>query len=196
MCCRGDRCRAPGDAADRPRSISRRAGEPLTRRACASLRAGPGVILLSGRFEGVDERVIEARSSRKSRSATMCCPAARSRHGAARCGGAPAARRHGQRSPSPRRASPRACWNIRITPGRRYGRAAPSPRCCCPATTRESPNGAASRPRALTKERRPDLWLKRPKRNRADGVQPRLRVRAQRLDALDQSGHGRGYGIA
>ena len=37
-------------------------GEPLTQAKVRSLAAGPGVLLLAGRFEGVDERVIEARA--------------------------------------------------------------------------------------------------------------------------------------
>jgi tRNA (guanine37-N1)-methyltransferase len=36
-------------------------GKPLTQARVKSLAAGPGVILLAGRFEGVDQRVIEAR---------------------------------------------------------------------------------------------------------------------------------------
>jgi tRNA (guanine37-N1)-methyltransferase len=36
-------------------------GTPLTQARVKSLAAGPGVILLAGRFEGVDQRVIEAR---------------------------------------------------------------------------------------------------------------------------------------
>jgi tRNA (guanine37-N1)-methyltransferase len=37
-------------------------GEPLTQAKVRSLAAGPGVLLLAGRFEGIDERVIEARA--------------------------------------------------------------------------------------------------------------------------------------
>jgi tRNA (guanine37-N1)-methyltransferase len=36
-------------------------GEPLTQDKVRQLAAGPGVLLLAGRFEGIDERVIEAR---------------------------------------------------------------------------------------------------------------------------------------
>jgi len=38
-------------------------GTPLTQRRVRQLSAGPGVLLLCGRFEGVDERVIEAREA-------------------------------------------------------------------------------------------------------------------------------------
>ena len=83
-------------------------GAPLTETHVDVLSEGPGVILLCGRFEGIDERVLEARqieevsiwwpalasfcsagvskaltrerwtrvTSRRCRSATMCCPAA------------------------------------------------------------------------------------------------------------------------
>lgn len=37
-------------------------GKPLTQKRVRELAAGPGVTLLCGRFEGVDQRVIEARS--------------------------------------------------------------------------------------------------------------------------------------
>jgi tRNA (guanine37-N1)-methyltransferase len=40
-------------------------GEPLTQRLVRELADGPGPILLAGRFEGVDERVIEARGLRE-----------------------------------------------------------------------------------------------------------------------------------
>ncbi len=36
-------------------------GEPLTQARACEIAAGPGAILLCGRFEGVDERVLEAR---------------------------------------------------------------------------------------------------------------------------------------
>jgi len=40
-------------------------GEPLTQRLVGELAAGPGVSLLAGRFEGVDQRVIEGRGMRE-----------------------------------------------------------------------------------------------------------------------------------
>ena len=40
-------------------------GERLTQGLVRSLAAGPGVVLLAGRFEGIDERVIEARGLRE-----------------------------------------------------------------------------------------------------------------------------------
>lgn len=40
-------------------------GEPLTQRLARELSEGPGVLLLAGRFEGIDERVISARALRE-----------------------------------------------------------------------------------------------------------------------------------
>ena len=47
---------------DRPRLLMSPRGAPLTQRRVAELATGPGAIILCGRFEGVDERVIEARA--------------------------------------------------------------------------------------------------------------------------------------
>ncbi len=46
---------------DRPRLLMSPRGLPLTQARAEKLAAGPGVILVCGRFEGVDERVIAAR---------------------------------------------------------------------------------------------------------------------------------------
>lgn len=40
-------------------------GEPLTQRIAGDLATGPGALLLAGRFEGVDQRVIEGRGLRE-----------------------------------------------------------------------------------------------------------------------------------
>ena len=45
----------------RPRIYLSPRGKPLTQEKVRELAAGPGVILLCGRFEGLDERVIESR---------------------------------------------------------------------------------------------------------------------------------------
>ncbi|MFT3722406.1 MAG: tRNA (guanosine(37)-N1)-methyltransferase TrmD [Hyphomonadaceae bacterium] len=49
------------DQAGRPRLYLSPRGKPLTQARVRELAAGPGVILLCGRFEGLDERVIEGR---------------------------------------------------------------------------------------------------------------------------------------
>lgn len=49
------------DSDGRPRLLMSPRGRPLTQRRVIELSKGPGAILLCGRFEGVDERVIEAR---------------------------------------------------------------------------------------------------------------------------------------
>jgi tRNA (guanine37-N1)-methyltransferase len=45
----------------RPRLLMSPRGAPLTQRHIAQWAAGPGIVAVCGRFEGVDERVIEAR---------------------------------------------------------------------------------------------------------------------------------------
>jgi tRNA (guanine37-N1)-methyltransferase len=47
---------------ERPRLLMSPRGTPLTQRKVAALAEGPGVVLLCGRFEGVDERVIAGRN--------------------------------------------------------------------------------------------------------------------------------------
>ncbi|MGP8231935.1 MAG: tRNA (guanosine(37)-N1)-methyltransferase TrmD [Methylovirgula sp.] len=51
---------APEDA--RPRLLMSPRGKPLTQARVRDLAAGPGVALVCGRFEGIDERAIEARN--------------------------------------------------------------------------------------------------------------------------------------
>jgi tRNA (guanine37-N1)-methyltransferase len=51
--------------ADAPRLYLSPRGEPLTQVMARELAAGPGVLMLAGRFEGVDERVIEGRALRE-----------------------------------------------------------------------------------------------------------------------------------
>jgi tRNA (guanine37-N1)-methyltransferase len=49
-------------ADDRPCVYLSPRGRPLTQARVRALAAGPGVVLLCGRYEGIDERVIEARA--------------------------------------------------------------------------------------------------------------------------------------
>ena len=53
----------PGDA--RPLLCLTPRGTPLTQALVRELAAGPGVVLLCGRFEGIDQRVIDARAMRE-----------------------------------------------------------------------------------------------------------------------------------
>jgi tRNA (guanine37-N1)-methyltransferase len=46
----------------RPRLLMSPRGMPLTQARARALAAGPGAVIVCGRFEGIDERVIEARN--------------------------------------------------------------------------------------------------------------------------------------
>ena len=52
---------APADD-PRPRLLMSPRGKPLTQARVRELAAGPGAVIVCGRFEGVDERVIEGRN--------------------------------------------------------------------------------------------------------------------------------------
>ena len=52
---------AADSASDRPRLLMSPRGRPLTQSRVVELAAGPGALIVCGRFEGVDQRVIEAR---------------------------------------------------------------------------------------------------------------------------------------
>ncbi|MBP1858421.1 tRNA (guanosine(37)-N1)-methyltransferase TrmD [Rhizobium herbae] len=49
------------DGGDRPRLLMSPRGKPLTQERVRELAAGPGAIIVCGRFEGVDQRVIDSR---------------------------------------------------------------------------------------------------------------------------------------
>lgn len=51
-----------GEADGRPRLLMSPRGRPLTQSFVRELAGGPGVVILCGRFEGVDQRVIEGRN--------------------------------------------------------------------------------------------------------------------------------------
>src|SRR5882757_5032690 len=65
MVLRADVLAAAIDAADaggtRPRLVMSPRGRPLTQARVAELAAGPGPLIVCGRFEGIDQRVIDAR---------------------------------------------------------------------------------------------------------------------------------------
>jgi len=52
---------APDRPEDRPRLLMSPRGRPLTQSRVAEIAAGPGPLIVCGRFEGVDQRVIAAR---------------------------------------------------------------------------------------------------------------------------------------
>jgi tRNA (guanine37-N1)-methyltransferase len=52
----------PGTAKERPRLLMSPRGRPLTQSRVTELATGPGPLIICGRFEGIDERVIGARS--------------------------------------------------------------------------------------------------------------------------------------
>jgi tRNA (guanine37-N1)-methyltransferase len=53
---------AAGTATELPRLLMSPRGRPLTQSRVRELATGPGVLIVCGRFEGVDQRVIEARN--------------------------------------------------------------------------------------------------------------------------------------
>ena len=53
---------APDRPKERPRLLMSPRGRPLTQSRVRELAAGPGPLIVCGRFEGVDQRVIEARA--------------------------------------------------------------------------------------------------------------------------------------
>jgi tRNA (guanine37-N1)-methyltransferase len=64
MVLRADVLAAAIDAAaagDRPKLVMSPRGRPLTQARVAELTAGPGPLIVCGRFEGIDQRVIDAR---------------------------------------------------------------------------------------------------------------------------------------
>ena len=72
-------------------------GKPLDQERVRELAAGPGAVIVCGRFEGVDERVIEGRGLRGGLDRRLRAVGRRDRRaGAARRLRAAAARRHGQ----------------------------------------------------------------------------------------------------
>src|SRR2546429_8904569 len=66
MVLRADILAAAIDAADivpdRPRLLMSPRGRPLTQGRVVELAAGPGPLIVCGRFEGIDQRVIDARN--------------------------------------------------------------------------------------------------------------------------------------
>ena len=121
-------------------------GKPLDQALARELAAGPGVVLVAGRFEGIDERVIEARSLREVSigdyvlsggdlaamvlidSCVRLLPGVLAKAKA-----------------RPRRASRTAFSNIPTTLNLGSGRGFRYPACCSRAITRKSPRGGTNK---------------------------------------------------
>ncbi len=132
------------------------AGRLLDDALVDELAAEPALTLLSGRYEGFDERILEHFASdqvsigryvlaggelrRDGRSATPCCASFLARSGTR-------TRRSRSRSAWRSRAPP----NTRTTLARRSIAAGRSPTCCCRATTREFARGVWPRARRAAK---------------------------------------------
>ena len=56
-----DAAEAEGRPGELPRLVMSPRGRPLTQARVAELAAGPGALIVCGRFEGIDQRVIDAR---------------------------------------------------------------------------------------------------------------------------------------
>ena len=142
-----DAALAPDDV--RPRVIMSARGEPFRQARAREWAAGPGLVILCPRFEGVDERVIEARglievsvgdyvlSGGEIAALAILDACVRLIPGVM-----------GKEESPPRRASSAGCWNIRTIPARANGRDAQFPTCCSLATTPRSRHGVARRPSA------------------------------------------------
>ena len=128
-----------------PRLLMSPRGRPFDQAMAEDLAAGPGVTLVCGRFEGVDERVIDARDLTEVSIGDFVLSGGGDRSACrARRGGAASARRHGQQPVGePRKAFPTACWSTRNTRARPSSRAAPSRTSSPAATMAVSPTGGA-----------------------------------------------------
>ena len=118
-------------------------GAPLTQARVRELAAGEGVILLSGRFEGFDERIFDARPHRTGVDRRLCAVRRRAwrdgrprrlREAASRGNGRGLQRRG-------RELRNRGFSNIRTIPGLFNGKGARSPKCCGRGIMRRSRRG-------------------------------------------------------
>ena len=135
-------------------------GRRFTQADAQRYAAGPGLILLCGRYEGVDQRVIDAHAMEEvSIGDYVLSGGELARAGGARRRRPPAARRDGRRRQRHRgKFFLRICWNTRTTPAPPSGRAAACRTCCCPATMQAVAAWRRAEAERITRERRPDLW--------------------------------------
>ena len=130
----------------RPRLVMSPRGEPLRQAQAREWAAGSGLVIVCPRFEGVDERVIEARglievsigdyvlSGGEIAALAVLDACVRLIPGVM-----------GRQNRARKKASKTACSNIPTIPARGHGKAAQFPKCCSGATTPGSPPGAAPR---------------------------------------------------
>ena len=128
-----------------PRLLMSPRGEPLTQRFVAELAGEPGCLIICGRFEGIDERVIARRSLREVSLGDYVLS-----------GGEPAAQVlldavvrllpgvMGKLESAAEESFSTAFSNTPTTPSPIAGKALKSPRFSCPGTTRPSPAGRRS----------------------------------------------------
>lgn len=130
-------------AADWPALYLSPRGRPFTQSMARRLAAAPGVILLCGRFEGLDQRLLDARPVEEVSLGDFILTGGNSPPSPCstrRFGLYPAS--SGTPSRWRRNPSPPASWSTRNTPARPSGKAVKSPRFSSRATTAGSPNGA------------------------------------------------------
>jgi tRNA (guanine37-N1)-methyltransferase len=140
---------------------SRPRADASTRPWCSRWRPGPGAVLLCGRYEGIDQRVIDLHvthelslgdfvlSGGELPALALLDAVARLQEGVL------------TRPRTSRTAFPTACWKARTTAApkrcRWPGGIWRCRRCCCRATTARSHAGGATSSLELTARRRPDL---------------------------------------
>ena len=141
------RAGTPSDRAQWPIVYLSPRGKPFDQRDAERFAQANGMTLICGRFEGLDQRVIDHYALEEVSIGDLRPDRRRNRRaGPARRHRAPAARRPRQRRLDARRkASPTACWNTRNSPNPPNGAATRSRRCCSRATTARWRNGAANR---------------------------------------------------
>ena len=123
----------------RPRLIMSPRGKPFTQALARAWAAGPGLVILCPRFEGVDERVIEGRglievsigdyvlSGGEIAALAVLDACVRLIPGVM-----------GKEASGAEESLDPACSNTRITRGRATGRGGPFRTCCCRATTQDA----------------------------------------------------------
>ena len=146
---------------NRPRLLMSPRGKPFDQAMAHELAEGQGVIIVCGRFEGIDQRVIEARALREVSIGDYVLS-----------GGEPAAivvldtiirllpGVMGDAASAMEKVSRPACSNTRTIPGHATSKVIRSPKSCYRETTLQLPAGAAARPKNSLPERRPDLMAR------------------------------------